>query len=259
MDLLFSGDPTTLLLLVGAAFAGGLVDAIAGGGGLIVLPALLAAGLPPHMALGTNKLAGSFGTLGASLAFLRRGLFKPRHWPMTATLTAAGAAAGTVMVSILDAALLRALVPPLIVVAGLYVMLRRPPPRLAPAPPAREDRGSPFLGAGLGFYDGLVGPGTGAFWVSGLMGLWGLDLVQASGVARAMNFVSNVVSLAAFAWFGMVDWAVGLMMAGALLAGAWIGAHSAIRYGAPFIRPVFLVVVLALAGHLAWEQWWAGP
>lgn len=250
-----AGDPLTLALLIAAAFAGGLVDAIAGGGGLIVLPSLLAAGLPPHLALGTNKLAGSFGTLSAAVAYIRKGLFRPRHWRLTAAATLAGAVLGTLAVGNLDADWVRAALPPLIVAAGLYVLLARRPLRPALEPAAPEPRGAPALGAGLGFYDGLVGPGTGAFWTSGAMGLLGLDLVHASGLARAMNFLSNVASLAAFTALGMVDFALGLTLAAALMAGAWIGAHSAIRYGAPFIRPVFFLVVLALATSLAWEQW----
>lgn len=250
-----TGDPLTLALLLAAALVAGMVDAIAGGGGLIVLPALLAAGLPPHVALGTNKLAGTFGTLSATAAFIRKGLLRPRHWRATAVLTAAGAAAGTLLVSVLDAQVVRGLIPPVVILAGLYVMLRRPPRRIGPGVPAPEPRSGPVLGSALGFYDGLVGPGTGAFWVSGAMALFRLDLVQASGLARAMNFVSNVVSLTAFALLGMVDYTLGLAMAAALMGGAWIGAHTAIRYGAPFIRPVFLAVVVALAGSLIWEHW----
>lgn len=239
-----------------AGLAGGAVDAVAGGGGLIVLPAILATGLPPHLALGTNKLAGTFGTLSASVAYVRRGLFRPARWRAVALATLAGSLAGTLAVSQVPADALRRVVPVLILASALYVLFD--PGRRRP----REDEPgrSPGLpgaaaGAGLGFYDGFFGPGVGAFWVSTAMALFRLDLVRASGVARVMNLVSNAASLATFAVLGVVDWGVGLLTGLALMAGAWVGAHSAIRFGAAFIRPVFVSVVLVIAGKLAVESW----
>lgn len=238
------------LLLAAAAFAAGAVDAVAGGGGLILLPALLSAGLPPHLALGTNKLAGTFGTLSASHAYVRRGLFRPSAWRVAIAATAIGALLGTLAVGQVPAPALGLLLPALIVVAGLYVVLQHPRrrPRTA-AGAAPQGRGA-MLGGLLGFYDGFVGPGTGAFWTSAAMAVFRLDLLRASGVARAMNFVSNLVALAAFMLLGLVDYGIGLAMGASLMLGAWVGAHTAIRLGAGFIRPVFLVVVLALALRL---------
>ncbi|MCU0937281.1 MAG: TSUP family transporter, partial [Gammaproteobacteria bacterium] len=123
MDL--SGlEPTALALLLLAAFVGGWVDAIAGGGGLIVLPAILGVGLPPHLALGTNKLAGTMGTLSSSWAYVRRGIVRPRAWSLVAAATVVGALAGTLAVAHLPADLLRRAVPVLIAASALYVLLR---------------------------------------------------------------------------------------------------------------------------------------
>ncbi len=255
MDSLIPSLPTTALLL-GAALAGGMVDAIAGGGGLIVLPALLAAGLPPHLALGTNKLAGTFGTLSASRAYVRRGLFRPRLWTTTIIATFAGALLGTLSVWRVSSEHLKALIPLLIIAAGVYVLVRRSPdvrwrdPHTRPA-----GLRSILAGAPLGFYDGFVGPGTGAFWTTTGMGVFHLDLVHASALARFMNFVSNVVSLGAFAVLGLVDYGTGLAMGLCVMAGAWVGARTAIRFGASFIRPVFVLVVMAIAAKLAWQEW----
>lgn len=254
-------SPDSLALLLAAAFAGGAVDAVAGGGGLIVLPAILAAGLPPHLALGTNKLAGTFGTLSASVAFVRRGLFHPRAWRSVIGATLVGSLLGTLAVSRIPADALRRVVPALIAASAIYVLLdrRQRGSRAAGAPPPPPPRWEgPAAGGALGFYDGFFGPGVGAFWVTAAMALFRLDLVRASGVARFMNLVSNAVSLGTFAALGLVDWRVGLTAGLVLMVGAWVGAHTAMRYGAPFIRPVFTMVVLTLAGKLAWEGWVRG-
>ncbi len=255
MELL-SADPLSLLLLLPAAFLAGLVDAIAGGGGLIALPALLTAGIPPHIALGTNKLAGSFGTFSASRAYIRKGLFKPRLWQAGTIATILGAIAGTLTVWAVSSDMLRKLVPVLIVAAALYVALQRPlaapvkDVHLRPGP-----RSSAALGTGIGFYDGFLGPGAGAFWTTACLAVYRMDIVHASGVARFMNFVSNIVSLLTFMALGLVDYGIGLAMGLSLMIGAHIGAHSAIRFGAPFIRPVFVLVVLGMAGRLIWQEW----
>ncbi len=253
---IISADTLSLLWLLLAAFAAGLIDAIAGGGGLIALPALLTAGVPPHIALGTNKLAGSFGTFSASRAYIRKGLFKPRLWPVGILATTLGAIAGTFSVWLISAELLRKLVPVLIAGAALYVALRRPQGPVEGGASVRPGwRSSAVLGISLGYYDGFLGPGAGAFWTTACVALYRMNLVHASGVARFMNFVSNVMSLAAFMALGLVDYRVGLAMGLSLMAGAHIGAHSAIRFGAPFIRPVFVLVVLAMAGRLIWQEW----
>lgn len=257
MDLL-GIDPASLALLLLAALLGGAVDAVAGGGGLIVLPALLATGLPPHLALGTNKVAGTFGTLSASGAYLRRRLIDPRRWVPGAVATLFGALLGTLAVARIPADLLRQAIPVLIAGSAVYVLVRRRPAGGEGPPPAPGGLRQAALGAPLGFYDGFFGPGVGAFWTTGALAVFHLDLVRASGVARYMNLVSNAVSLATFAALGLVDWPLGLLAGSVLMVGAWVGAHTAIRYGAAFIRPAFAVVVLLIAARLAWEGW-AGP
>ena len=109
--------------------------------------------------------------------------------------------------------------------------------------------------AGIGYYDGFLGPGAGAFWTTACVAIYRMDIVHASGVARFMNFVSNIVSLHTFMALGLVEYGTGLAMGLSLMIGAHIGAHSAIRFGAPFIRPVFVLVVLGMAGRLIWQEW----
>lgn len=248
-------DFTTILLLGGVALLAGFIDAIAGGGGMLVMPALLGIGMPPHLVIGTNKLVGTFGTFSASLTFIRKGLFQPALWWAMSFGTGVGAGLGAILIYLMSAGVLKKLLPLAILLASAYLIWPRrtasaltSPESALPQPPRRNLK---LLTGGLiGFYDGFIGPGTGAFWMAAAMKLFHLDLVAAAGVARFMNFISNLTALATFMLLGNIDYALGLSMGVLLMIGAFIGAHSAIRYGAPFIRPVFLIVVALMAGRL---------
>ena len=249
-------EPTTILLLGIVALLAGFIDAIAGGGGMLVMPALLSIGMPPHLVVGTNKLVGTFGTFSASVTFIRKGLFQPALWWAMSFGTFVGALIGAVLIYLLSAGTLKTLLPLAILLASGYLIWpRRTSPVRAPFPAApatpSNRRGVKLLTGGLiGFYDGFIGPGTGAFWMAAAMKLFHLDLVAAAGVARFMNFVSNLTALLTFVILGNIDYTVGLTMGATLMLGAFVGAHGAIRYGAPFIRPVFLLVVALMAGRL---------
>jgi uncharacterized protein len=248
-------DPTVLAILALVAFTAGFIDAIAGGGGLLTIPALLTAGLPPHLVLGTNKLCATFGAATASYTFYRRKLFAPAQWRNALIGTAIGALLGATVAHWMPAAWLNQLLPAVVFACGLYLLFGRAPEASgeAPAAPARGRQWP--QGLGLGFYDGIAGPGTGAFWTVSNLLLYPLDLLRASGVARSMNFVSNACALAVFIGTGQVAWVLGLSMGVALMGGAYLGARTAIGGGSKFIRPVFILVVLALTARLAWQHW----
>lgn len=236
----------TLTLLFLAAFVAGLIDSIAGGGGLITLPALLSAGLPPQMALGTNKLQGSFGSGSAMLHFVRAGEVQLGECLAGIAWTAIGALLGAWAVHLLDPAFLRLLIPWLLGAIALYTLYS---PHLG-----REDISSrwpahPFhlvFGLGIGFYDGFLGPGTGSFWVMAYMLLLGYSMVRATAHTKVMNFTSNVVALSFFLSAGQVHIMEGLIMGAGQFMGARIGARLVIRKGAPFIRPIFITMVLLM-------------
>ncbi|MCY1267017.1 putative membrane transporter protein YfcA [compost metagenome] len=255
MPLELAVDPLTLAILAAVAFLAGFIDAIAGGGGLLTIPALLTAGVPPHLALGTNKLSATFGSATASFTFYRRKLFDPGKWRNALVATAIGAALGAWSVHFLPAEWLNRLLPVVVFACGLYLLLGKTPEAPLDANPhVAQGRQWP-QGLSLGFYDGVAGPGTGAFWTVSTLLMYPLDLVRASGVARSMNFVSNIVSLAVFVASGKVLWLMGLSMGGSLMIGAYLGARTAIGGGAKFIRPVFILVVLALTVRLVWQHW----
>ncbi|EKE68737.1 TSUP family transporter [Gallaecimonas xiamenensis] len=254
-DLLLQPDVWLWLPLV--AFAAGFIDAIAGGGGLLTVPALLTAGLPPHLALGTNKLSSTFGSSAASWTFFKKRLFDPLLWKTAALGTLFGALFGALAVDLLKAEWLEKALPLAIFGAALYTLFmpkvqegRRHQPQGEHLPLKQGVQG--FT---LGTYDGVFGPGTGAFWTVSTLALYKLDILHASGVARTMNFISNATSLVTFAILGHIHWGLGLAMGAALMVGAFLGAHSAIRFGGKFIRPVFITVVLIMAAKLAWEAW----
>lgn len=240
-------DPLILLALMGVGLLAGFVDAIAGGGGMITVPALLSAGLPPVAALGTNKMQSIVGTGMAVLTYWRRGFVDlPRLIPAIA-LTFAGSLLGALTVSKLDTSLLTIAVPVALIAIALYFLFA---PKLSDADSAARLSFGPFvpvLGFVVGFYDGIFGPGTGSFFTVGFVLLFGLGLTRATGSTKALNFISNLAALVVFIPQGAVVWPVAIVMALGQVVGAYIGARTGIRYGARVIRPLVVVVSIALA------------
>lgn len=247
-------DLNTIFLLAVAFFAG-LVDAIAGGGGLLLLPALLTSGVPPHLALGTNKLAATFGSFTASRICIIKGIVKPRFWIVMIFSTLQGSFFGAITAWLLSADFLKKGLSILIFCAATYVLLMRPKTQytssnnLEKAPLGK----SILLGNFLGFYDGIAGPGVGSFWTMANVTFFELNLVDASCLARLMNFVSNFVALITFLIVGNVDIILGLTLGTTLMVGAYLGAHSALKYGVPLIRPLFLAMFSLLGIRLIYQ------
>lgn len=237
-------------LLAGAGMLAGFIDSIAGGGGLITLPSLLWAGVPPQLALGTNKLQSSCGTSLATWRYHQAGLLVAPGIATGVTVTFLAAIAGSAAAVHAPTELLRRLIPVLLVVIGLYVGLR---PALGSS--ARQPRMTPIgfavlMGCVLGFYDGFFGPGTGSFWTTACVGLLGLEFRAATGYTKAMNLASNLASVMFFALNGQVDYGLGAVMAGGQLLGAQAGSRLVIHKGAAIVRPALLGVVLLLAVKL---------
>lgn len=251
-------DPSVLeiALLIAVALAAGVVDAIAGGGGLLTLPALLATGLPPHLALGTNKGQSVFGSFAALARFSRAGLVDGRRARVTFPAGFAGALLGAALVLVVPPAALRPIVLVLLAAAALFIGLHRPrPPPAGAEPPLRARAGIAALVAlAIGAYDGFFGPGTGTFLIVAFVGLLGDGMAQASASAKVVNFASNLASLVLFASRGIVIWKLALPMAAAQLVGGWAGAHLAVRRGDTLVRKVVVGVALALAAKLAWDM-----
>ena len=242
-------------LLFLAGLAAGFVDAIAGGGGLITLPVLLGLGLDPRLALGTNKLQGTFGSASATWHYAEAGTMPVRDCVLGFICTFAGSVGGAAAVQIIHPDLLRRIIPVMLAAIAVFVWFR---PRLGeqdlnPRMPRRLF--DVVFGAGLGFYDGFFGPGTGTFWAIAFVIMVGFNLTKATGYTKAMNFASNLGSLLFFIAAGQVLYLAGLTMGVGQLLGARIGARMVVSRGTGFIRPVFLTVVCAIIGKLIYDAY----
>jgi uncharacterized membrane protein YfcA len=241
---------TLTLLLLAAAFMAGFVDSIAGGGGLIAVPALLLAGLSPVEALGTNKLQGLFGSASATVAYARKGHVDLKTQLAPAALSALGAALGALLATVIPGDVFRAFLPFLLVAIALYFALK---PNMDDIDRAR--RLSAFL-FGLivvpliGFYDGVFGPGTGSFFMLAFVALAGYGLLKATAHTKLLNFASNLGAFAVFAFVGVISWKIGLMMGAAQFAGAQTGSRLAMKNGARIIKPLLVITCVALAVKL---------
>jgi uncharacterized membrane protein YfcA len=245
----------TIAALAVVALVGGTIDAIAGGGGLLTVPALLAAGLPPHLVLGTNKGQAVFGSFAALVRFSRAGLVDRGRARLTFPAGLAGSVAGAALVLAVPQDALRPLVLALLAGAALFVGLRRPGAVAVEArPTGRGAAVAVAIALAIGAYDGFFGPGTGTFLIVAFAGLLGDGLARASASAKVVNFASNLAAIVLFAARGVVVWRVALPMAAAQLVGGLLGAHLAVRRGDALVRRVTVAVTLALAVKLAWDM-----
>lgn len=240
-------DLIALLMLV--AFGAATLDAMAGGGGLITIPALLAAGVPPVAALGTNKLQSACGTAGAAFAFWRKGHIDLRRFARPALASFVGAGIGAALVQAIDPRFLSGLLPILLVAMALYFLFGPrlsdvdTHTRLAPA-------GLLLAVAAIGTYDGFFGPGTGSFFTLLLVTAAGMGATRAVAHTKLLNLASNLAGVTVLIAGGHVWWTLGLAMAVASLAGGQLGAALAIRWGGRAIRPLLVVISLALTVKL---------
>lgn len=241
------------LLLILAAFCAGFVDSIAGGGGLISVPALLLAGASPVEALATNKLQGTFGAGTALVTYARAGQVRPFEQLGMAAVSAAAGAAGALVAHLIPAAALRLIMPVILIGIALFFALK---PGLTDD--ARAERMKPALFTAtfvplIAAYDGFFGPGTGSFFMMGFVLLAGYGVLKATAHTKMLNFASNIGSLLVFVPSGAMWWAVGFGMAAAQIAGASLGARLAIRIGAGLIKPLLVVTSTAMALRLLWQ------
>lgn len=249
-------DPSiaVMLALFAVASLAGFVDAIAGGGGLLTLPALLLVGLPANLALGTNKGQSVFGSGTALSQFWGSHLFDRKRAAISIPVALVGAAVGVWLVSKIEPRVLAPLVMVLLAGAAVLMLTQRPPS----APPDPTPRGfllTALVAFSIACYDGFFGPGTGTFLILAYAFLWRDPLHAASANAKAVNFASNLASLVMFASYGLIVWPLALPMALGQILGGYIGAHMTIRVGRGLVRWMVACVSLALLLRLAWQFW----
>ena len=252
---LFEVAPHLALILVATAFVAGFVDSIAGGGGLLSVPALLLCGASPLQALATNKVQGMVGSGTALVNYALAGQVKPAERLGMAMVSLAFGAAGSLVAGAMPAGVLRLIMPPILIGIAVFFAFK---PGLSDQPrPARMTATHftlvvvPLIAS----YDGFFGPGTGSFFMLALVILAGLGVLQATAQTKMLNFASNVGSVAVFAFSGATWWWVGGAMALAQIAGATLGSRLAVRVGARLIKPLLVVTSSGMALRLLWQAW----
>ncbi len=248
-------DLSTIVLLAVFGFVAAFIDSTVGGGGLISLPALLGLGMPPYLALGTNKLAGTISSATSSYTFIKSGKFDKKLMLILFPVSLVGAYFGAKTVLFVPQEFLKTLVVIMMALIFVYTLFNK-----------RFGQDSNYkgltkftLGIGIpftfliGFYDGFFGPGTGSFFVFLMVLLFGYDFVIAAGNGRILNLASNISALFVFTMEGKVVFMTGLIMGIAMLLGANLGAKMAIKTGVRYVRPLFLVVSITLIVKMVYE------
>lgn len=250
----FVASPLVLVVLFGVSVLAAFIDSIAGGGGLLTLPSLLAAGLSPAQALATNKLQSVGGSFSASLYFVRRGAVKLHAQRLNIAMTFIGAVCGALLIQHMHADVLRQMLPLLLIGIGLWFLLM---PRIGEQDRAQRLQGLAYalVGGGcVGFYDGFFGPGAGSFYALAFVTLCGFNLAKATAHAKILNFTSNFGSLLFFMFGGKVVWGTGLIMLLGAFCGARLGARLVLSRGQKLIRPMVVTVSAVMSAKLLWDS-----
>ena len=248
-----------LLFVSLASLLAGLIDAIVGGGGLILVPALFA-GFPqaaPATLFGTNKSASIWGTAFATWQYSRRVQLDWQSLLPTALIGLVGSLLGAWMVTLVDATMFRRALPVVLVLLLAYTLARKELGR--EHAPLHQGWALAWrllcIGGLIGWYDGFFGPGTGSFLVFAFVRVLGYDFLHASASAKLVNTATNFAALVLFAIQGHVWWHLAVAMALSNVVGSLIGTRLALRHGAGFVRQVFILVVLALIAKTTWDTW----
>lgn len=235
-----------ILALVMVAGMAGFIDAIAGGGGLLTIPALLLANVPPVMTLGTNKLQATSGALAASITMIKKGMVKPKELTVAIIAAFIGSSLGTMAVQLSSPERLKTLIPFLIAVIGIYTLFAPSLGEVEAQPKISESTWQRIITPIIGMYDGYVGPGTGMFFALGNVALRGRHIIVATGTAKVLNLATNTASLIFFIVGGNVLWKVGFAMILGQSIGAYFGSHMVVKGGGKLIRPVIVLMCLAM-------------
>ncbi|WP_442600189.1 TSUP family transporter [Neobacillus sp. D3-1R] len=243
----FDLDPSILMILVVFGFLAAFIDSVVGGGGLIALPALLFTGLSPASAVATNKLAGTMGSLTSTIMFYRSGKLDIKSVYKLFPLTFIGSMIGAWIVHLMNPEVLKPLMLVMLAGVAVYTIFKKNWGTISVKKELSIYHMILFvvLIFTIGFYDGFIGPGTGSFLIFAFLML-GFDFLKAAGNAKFLNFGSNVAALLMFMYLGQINYAYGLPMGLAQLAGAIVGSKFAIKQGTGYVRALFILVTFLL-------------
>ena len=243
MNLLYD-DLTVYIILFCVALIASAIDAIAGGGGLLVVPTMLLLGLNPLVTLGTNKLQSCFGTVTSSYNYFKNGLLKEKNIKFLFLISFIGSFFGTLLVSQLSNEILNTIIPIFLISAAIFLIVNKQ--INIKSVYIISSFFIPFIFL-IGFYDGFFGPGTGTFFVLIFLIIKQRNLMEATSATKVLNFSSNFAAFLVFAYKGLVIWELGLIMAIAQILGAYIGSNLAITKGENFVRPVIVLISIILS------------
>jgi uncharacterized membrane protein YfcA len=245
---------SVLILILVGGFLAAFIDSVVGGGGLISLPVLLLAGLPPHLAIGTNKLGGTLSSLTSVLSFMHSGKINWKLSRRFIPFSLIGATAGALVLQVVPSSFLKPVIVFLLLAVTIYTFIRKSWGERTTFKSLTKKTSFYMLIAALimGGYDGFFGPGTGSILIFIFL-LLGFDFVIAAGNAKVLNFSSNIASLLTFIVLGYVDYRYGLLLGISMIAGSLVGSQVAIRQGARYVRPLFIGVSLLLVGKQVWD------
>ena len=244
----------SFLLLM--AMLGGFVDTVAGGGGLITIPALIFSGVTPVQALATNKFQASFGSGFATWHFIRHGYVELKRVPWLVASVFVGASIGAIVVQYIDNQNLMTIIPVVLIVIALYTLFSKGLGETEKAAFFTDKQYAATVAPSIGFYDGFLGPGTGTFLAISHVKLLGMDFLQATGYAKVLNFTTNVASLTVFLLSGEIVFLYGVFMVVGQFLGARIGAKMVIKKGPSFIRQLTVLLCIVMSVTLLIRQYY---
>lgn len=240
------GNFSVELFLFAVAIVAGFIDTLAGGGGLITMPALMISGVPPLAALGTNKLQGSMGTATSTYMMFKN---KKVCWPdvkFIMLFSFIGSAVGAVGIQFINVDFLTFVIPIVLVLISIYFIISPKSHNIEHEAKVSKLKYQYLVIPSIGCYDGMFGPGTGSFFSLAGMSLRGHGLFDATAIAKGLNFSSNIASLIVFLFAGQVVWVFGIVMMLGQAIGAWLGSHCLFRIDPGYLRAIVVVICLGM-------------
>jgi uncharacterized protein len=245
-----------LSILFIVAIVAGLLDTLAGGGGLISVPALILSGLGPLAALGTNKLQGSMGTATATFLMIKNKRIKWHEVKQLMLFAFIGATIGTIAIQFINPEVLNYVIPIVISFIGIYFLLSPTPNEQQTKPKVSKRVYRNIVIPTIGCYDGLFGPGTGSFFALAGISLRGNGIINSTAIAKSLNFSTNIASLIIFLIAGKIVWTIGLVMMLGQAIGAWLGSHFLFSINPKYLRALVVIMCFCMLVKYSYDMGW---
>ncbi len=245
-----------IIMLFAVAVFAGLIDTLAGGGGLITIPALILAGLPPLLALGTNKFQAFVGSGTASIMMLRKKKVTFHEVKYLMLMAFVGSVIGTIAVQFIDVELLNFVIPLVLLFIGIYFLFMPKASNIDKKPKISEKAYKNIVVPSIGFYDGMFGPGTGSFLSLSGIALRGVELIKATAMAKTMNFATNIASVLVFLAYGQVIFSIGILMMIGQIIGAYIGSHFLVKINPNHLKIIVVIMCFTMLIKYCSQMGW---